>query len=118
MSKGTSFVVFAVTIVLSLVVAVGMPLLVFFGGFPLVFHTYYDASSDHGFGHAVVSFVMVVINAVAFPILSIFFVRGWVKRQNKSRFILSVAIMLLVSIVIQVAFSMLIELPVLDDSTN
>ncbi|MBD3921877.1 hypothetical protein H8B09_24160 [Paenibacillus sp. PR3] len=118
MSKGASFAVFAVTIVLSLVVAVAMPLLVFFGGFPLVFHTYYDASSDHGFGHAIVSFAMVVINAVAFPIISFFLVRGLAKRQNKSRFILSIAIMLIVSIVIQVALSMLIELPVLDDSTS
>jgi|GEM_PF-2237942 len=118
MSKGTSFAVFAITIVLSLVIAVVMPLLVFFGGFPLLFHTYYDASSDHGFGHAVVSFAMVVINAVAFPIISIFFVRGWVKRRNTARLILSAAIMLLVSIVIQVAFSMLIELPVLEESTS
>ncbi|GMK37843.1 hypothetical protein PCCS19_08970 [Paenibacillus sp. CCS19] len=93
-----------------------MPLLVFFGGFPLVFDSYYDASSDHGFGHAVVSFAMVVVNAVAFPIISIFFVRGWIKRRNTARFIISVAIMLLVSIVVQVAFSMLFELPVIEET--
>lgn len=95
-----------------------MPLLVFFGGFPLVFDTYYDASSDHGFGHAIVAFAMVIINVLAFPLLSFFFARGLAKQQNKARFYTQVAIMLLVSIVIQVALSLLIEMPILDDTTS
>ncbi|PWW05212.1 hypothetical protein DFQ01_105196 [Paenibacillus cellulosilyticus] len=109
---------YAVTIIVALIVAIVMPLLVFFGGFPLVFHTYYDASSDHGFGHAVIAFIMVVINVLAFPITSFFFVRSLIKRQNKARFFISVAIMLVVSFVIQVVFSMIFELPILVETTS
>jgi uncharacterized membrane protein len=61
---------------------------------------------------------MVVLNVVVFPIASFFFARGLVKRENKARFVKQFVTMVLISIIIQVAFSMLIELPVLDEPTS